>query len=343
MRAGVIPEYAAVAFAALSRVDELAKDELAYASKVTEEASRYFIAPETKIAPEDQIAFNKSFAHALNLDMPRLTDQQRKTLFDVAATHPAWRILAVPLLDTHARHDLAERARRRLPNEFNPEQSVIRPPDDGTVIRELTQTKGLEGTVSRGGSQYVIRYRASTGQLLSRSSYIADLLTREEAVAGIDGTVWMFLLGDVRTYANDKFPIGLSKDDADERMVQRETDAEFYAKTYQRELLESSMNASELYGTRWPALPPTEALILMNLMHNAAREPNRTYDINLANEAVHEITLDGQVAENPQYLTTIRFRTQDRRIGHYARDNQSKRDYLYVRPFINVFDVATQR
>ena len=120
MRAGVIPEYAAVAFAALSRVDELAQDELAYASKVAEEASRYFIAPGTKIAPEDQIAFNESFAHALDLDMPRLTDQQRITLFDVAATHPAWRILAVPLLDTHARHDLAERARRRLPNEFNP-------------------------------------------------------------------------------------------------------------------------------------------------------------------------------------------------------------------------------
>jgi hypothetical protein len=340
MRAGVIPEYAAFAFAALRHADELAKHELAYARKVAEESSRHFIAPEMEIAPEDQIAFNMSFARPLGLELPKLTDKQRIKLIDAAAEHPTWRILAVPLLDTSARHDLAERARRRLPNEFNADEPVIRPPDDRTVIKELTQTKNLEGIVSREDSQYVIRYRASNCQLLPRSAYIDDLITRQEAVRGTDGTVWMFLVGDVRTYANDRFPVRLSKDDADERIARRETDAEFYAETYPRELLESSMNASELYEIRWREFPPTEALIVMILMHNAAREPNRTYDINLANEAVHEITRDGRVTDNPRYLTTVRFRTQDHRIGHYARDRLSKRDYFYVRPFINAFDVA---
>lgn len=246
------------------------------------------------------------------------------------------------MLDTHGRHDLAERARLLLPNEFNSDEPVIRPPDGGTVIRELTETENLEGTVSRDDSQYVIRYRASSGQLLPRSAYIDDLLTRGEVVRGPDDTAWMLLVGDVRTYANDGFPVGLGKDDADERIARHKIDAEFYAETYQAELLASRLNAGELYESRWREFPSTETLIIMILIHNAAREPNRTYDINLANETVHEMTRDGQVAENPQYLTTVRFRTQGRRIGHYARDRLSRRDYFYVRPFVNALADSVQ-
>lgn len=335
MRASVLPEYAAFAFTALGQVDELTKNEIAYASKVAEEVTHHFIAPEATVALEDQLAFNENFLRALGLQVPKLTDDQQLKLLGASAAHPDWRILAVPMLDTRGRHDLAERARLRLPNEFSPDQPVIRPPDDGTVIRELTETENLEGTVSRDGSQYVIRYRAPSGQLLTRSAYIGDLLARGEAVRGAGGIAWMFAVGDVRTYANDEFPVGLAKSDASARMVRHESDAEFYAKTYQDELLTSRSNASELYETQWREFPATETLIVMILMHNAAREPNRTYDINLANETVHEMTRDGQVIENPRYLTTVRFRTQDSRIGHYARDRLSRRDYFYVRPFIN--------
>jgi hypothetical protein len=338
--ASILPEYAAIAFTALAHPDELAKDELAYASIVAGEASRHFIAPGTKMAPEDQIAFNEGFSGVLGLEVPKLTHEQRRKLVDAAAAQPGSRILAVPMLDTRGRHDLAERARRLLPNEFAPDKPVIRPPDDGTIIRELTETENLEGTVSRDGSQYVIRYRASNGELLSRSAYIDDLLERGEAIRGTDGTVWVFLVGDVRTYANDGFPIGLGKDEVDERIARRKIDPEFYTQTYPGELLASRPDASELYGSRWREFPSTEALIIMVLLHNAAREPNRTYDINLANETVHEITRDERVAESPRYLTTVRFRTQDRRIGHYARDCLSRRDYFYVRPFGNAFAVA---
>jgi hypothetical protein len=337
LRASVLPEYAALAFKVLGCRDELAKDELAYASNVAEEATRHFIAPEAVIAPEDQLAFNKSFLRALGLEVPEFAHEQQLKIFGAAAAHPDWRILTVPMLDTRGRHDLAERA-RRLPNKFNPDQPVIRPPDDGTVIRELTETENLEGTVNCGGSQYVIRYRSPSGQLLSRSAYIGDLLTRGEAVRGGDGITWTFAVGDVRAYANDGFPVGLGKSEAAARMARHESDAEFYAKTYQDELLASRPNASELYEARWREFPAVETLIIMILMHNAAGNPNRTYDINLANETVHEMTQDGQITENPRYLTTVRFRTQDRRIGHYARDRLSRRDYLYVRPFINALD-----
>lgn len=333
-----------MAFAALGRLDELTKDELAYATTVIEEASRHFIAPGTEIAPQDQIVFATNFLRVLGLEVPQLTGRQRSELFAAAAEHPDWRILAVPMLGTHGRHELAERARLLLPNEFHPDKPVIRPPDDGTVIRELTETENLEGTVSRDGRQYVIRYRASSGRLLPRSAYIEDLLTSGEAVSGAKGTAWMFTVGDVRTYANDGYPVGLGKSAACARMVRHKTDAEFYAKTYQDELLASRLNAGELYETRWRELPPTEALIVMVLMHNSAREPNRTYDLNLANETVHEMTWDGQVASNPWYLTTIRFRTQDCTIGHYARQRLSRRDYCYVRPFVNAFnDTASSR
>jgi hypothetical protein len=125
-------------------------------------------------------------------------------------------------------------------------------------------------------------------------------------------------------------------------MARQESDSEFYAKTYQDELLASRPNASELYESQWREFPATETLIIMILMHNAARDPNRTYDTNLANETVHEMIQDGQIAENPRYLTTVRFRTQDRRIGHYARDRLSRRDYFYVRPFINALDDTAQ-
>ena len=337
LRASVLPEYAALVFTALGRVGELAKDERAYASKVAEEVSRHFISPDTEIAPEDQIAFNNNFLGALGLEVPELTDQQRLKLFGAAAARPDRRILAVPLLDTHGRHDIAERARLVLPNEFQPDEPVIRPPDDGTVIRELTETENLEGTVSRDGSQYVIRYRASSGQLLPRSAHIDDLLTSGEAVSGADGTAWVFAVGDVRTYANDGFPVGLGEAEARRRMARHKIDAEFYAETYQDELLASTLNAGELYELQWRDFPATEALIIMILMHNAAREPNRTFDINLANETVHEITPDGQVTQHPRYLTTVRFRTQDGRIGHYARQRLSRRDYFYVRPFVNAF------
>lgn len=342
MTASVLPEYADLAFTVLGHADELAEDELSYAREVAEEASRHFIAPGTEIAPEDQLAFNKSFSRALGREVPELTDKQQRRLFGAASAHPGWRILTVPMLDTHSRRDLAERARLRLPNEFDPDQPVIRPPDDGTVIRELTETENLEGIVSRDGIRYVIRYRASTGQLLPRSAYIDDLLARGEAVRGADGTAWMFVVGDVRTYANDGFPIRLGKDDAGARIARHETDTEFYASTYPGELLASRPNAGELYEIRWREFPATEALITMILMHNAARQPNRTYDINLANETVHEMTWDGLVAENPRYLTTARFRTQDRRIGHYARECLSRRDYFYVRPFVNAFGDRTQ-
>lgn len=342
MRASVLPESAAFAFTALGHGDALTKDERAYAGKVAEEVSRHFIAPETAIAPEDQIAFNKNFLRALDLEVPKLTDEQQLKLFDAAAAHPDWRILVVPMLDTHGRHDLAERARLRLPNEFNSDKPVIRPPDDGTVIRELTETENLEGTVSRDGTQYVIRYRASSGQLLPRSAYIGDLLARGEAVSGAGGIAWIFTVGDVRTYANDGFPVGLSKSESRTRIARYKTDKEFYAKTYQDELLASRLNAGGLYEIQWREFPATEALITMILMHNAAREPSRAYDINLANETVHEMTQGGHVAESPRYLTTVRFRTQDRRIGHYARDRLSRRDYLYVRPFVNAFDGTGQ-
>lgn len=341
MRASILPEYAALAFTVLGCRDELAKDELAYASKVAEEETYHFIAPETAVTPEDQLAFNKSFLRALGLEVPKLNNEQRLKIFGAAAAHPDWRILAVPMLDTPGRHDLAERA-RRLPNEFNPDQSVIRPPDDGTVIRELTETKNLEGTVNCDGSQYVIRYRTPSGLLLPRSAYIGDLLTRGNAVRGGDGIAWMFALGDVRVCANDGFPVSLGKNEVAARMARYESDPEFYAKTYQDELLASRPNASELYATQWREFPATETLILMILMHNAARDPNRTYDINLANETVHEMTHDGQIIENPRYLTTVRFRTQDHRIGHYARDRLSRRDYFYVRPFINALDDTAQ-
>lgn len=337
MRASVLPEYAALAFAALGQVDELAKGELAYARKVAEEVSCQFIAPGAAPAPADQLAFNRNFLRALGLTVPKLTDEQELKLFGAAAAHPGWRILAAPMLDTAGRRDLAERARRRLPNEFGPDEPVIRPPDDGTVIRELTETANLEGTVSRDGCRYVVRYRASSGQLLARSAYTGDLLARGEAVRGADGTAWLFAVGDVRAYANDGFPVVLGKDEAFARAARHEVDAEFYAETYQDELLASRPNASELYEAQWREFPATETLIIMILMHNAAREPNRTYDINLANETVHEMTPDGQVAEDPRYLTTVRFRTQDRRIGHYARDRLSRRDYFFVRPFVNAF------
>jgi hypothetical protein len=342
LRANVLPEYAALAFAALGRADELVKNELAYVRMVVEEASRHFIAPETEMAPEEQVAFNRNFLRLLGFEMPKLTHEQELRLFGAAAARPRWRILTAPMLDTHGRHELVERARRRLPNEFRTDKLAIRPPDDGTIIRELTETKNLEGTVSRDGSEYVIRYRTSSGQLLPRSAYLNDLIVRGEAAAGAGGTAWMFLVGDVRTYANDGFPVVLAKDEAEKRMARRATDAEFYARTYQAELLASRLSAGELYKTRWPEFPSTEALIIMILMHNAAREPNRTYDINLANETVHEIIRDGQVDDNPRYLTTVRFRTQDRTIGHYARDRLSSRDYFYVRPFVNVFDTTEQ-
>jgi hypothetical protein len=342
LRASVLPEYAALAFAALGRAGELAEDELAYANKVVEVASRHFIAPRTEIAPADQIAFSENFLCVLGLEVPQLTDEYRLRLFAAAAVHPDRRILAVPMLDTQARLDLAERARLLLPNEFNPGQSVIRPPDDGTIIRELTETENQEGTVSRDGGRYVIRYRTSGGQLLPRSAYIDDLLTHGEAVSGADGTAWIFLVGDVRTYANDGFPVGLGPGEADERIARHKIDVEFYANTHQDELLASRLTAGELYETRWREFPSTEALIIMILIHNAALEPNLTYDINLANETVHEMMRDGRVTENPQYLTTVRFRTQDRRIGHYARDRLSRRDYCYVRPFVNAFDVTAQ-
>lgn len=335
MRASILPEYAGVAFAALSHANELTKGELRYAHEVVEEASRQFIAADTKIAPEDQLTFNRDFSRSIGLEVPKLTDEQRLKLFDAAAAQPDWRILAVPMLDTRGRQDIAERARRVLPNEFGPDNPVIRPPDDGTVIRELTETENLEGTVGRDGSEYVIRYRAPGGQLLPRSAYIEDLLGGGAAVSGADGMTWMFLVGDVRTYANDGFPVGLGRAEAESRITRHGADPEFYAQTYAAELLASRLDAGELYESSWREFPSTEALIVMILMHNAAREPNRTYDINLANETVHEVTQDGRVAESPRYLTTVRFRTQDRRIGLYARERLSRRDYFYVRPFVN--------
>lgn len=337
----VLPEYAALAFTALGRRDELVKDELAYASKVAEEATRHFIGPETVIEPADQLAFNKNFLRALGLEVPKLTYEQQLKIFRAAAAHPDWRILSVPMLDTHGRHDLAERA-RHLPNEFDPDQPVIRPPDAGTIIRELTETENLEGIACCDGSRYVVRYRTQGGQLLPRSAYIGHLLTRGDAVRGGGGTAWIFMVGDVRVYANDRFPVDLGKSEAAARMARHESDAEFYAETYQHELLASRPNASKLYEAQWREFPATEALIIMILMHNAAREPNRTYDLNPANETVHEMTQDGQLTENPRYLTTVRFRSQDHRIGHYARDRLSKRNYFYVRPFINALDDTAQ-
>lgn len=337
MRSSILPEYAALVFAALGRVDELTDDERSYVRDCAEEVTRRFIAPGAGIAPEDQLAFNVNFLRVLGLVVPELTDDQRCKVFGAAAAHPDWRILAVPQLDTRGRHEVAERARRLLPNDFNTGQPVIRPPDDGTIIRELTETENLEGTVSRDGSHYVVRYRSSGGQLLPRTTYIDDLVAQGEAVRAADGRVWTFLVGDIRACANDNYPVSLSKGDSDQRLARHKADTEFYARTYADELLAARSNAGELYEIRWRELPSTEALIIMVLIHNAAREPNRTYDINLANETVHELTRDGRVAEDPRYLTTVRFRTQDSRIGHYARERLSKRDYFYVRPFINAF------
>jgi hypothetical protein len=258
----------------------------------SQEAFATFIDPEIPIDVETQLSFMHDFWSILGHEPQDLSGEQRDKAEAANAANAQFRILPTPLLEFRDRQWLAQHGRLLPGQQFDPIESAMRLPDEGTIYSELAHD--LSAPVKVEGIDYAVRYKSPNGGVVDRAAYIANLLESQQALTEKGKEVWTFPSMDVQVNAP--------------RVAEE---------------------AGQLYSRIDPIASP-ESLIVMQLLHQGAGSPNQTGAIDFANEAVY-VQEEGSDAQEPSYIATVRWRTDWRRIGTYARKYASVRNYMGVR------------
>lgn len=253
-------------------------------------------APHISLPAEAQLKFmGDTLIDLGGYNVPDLSRRQASVMETMTDKYHQRRVIPTPLLDIEGRQAIAEAARVFPAQQFDPNESALRLPDEGTVYAKLVQDLGA--TVEDEGIYYVVRYKTpdlGLGRLDDRTNYKAGLKEANQAIEE-DGVTWTFPVMDVRI------------------------------KTPREE-----QTARELYANVRPVASP-ESLILTAILHQAAGTPNPDGDIDFANEAVYASNEQGRSSRSLEYVSTIRWRSDWHRIGSYARQLNSTRAYMGVR------------
>lgn len=258
---------------------------------------RDFIDPDRELGLPDQLGVMEAFWRRLGYRLPEYGRDQLHRMHVNAEANPRLRVLPTPVLTGGERVALGVKALAFPNHHLNPD-TPLRSPDAGTVYARLLddQSSGVE---REGDENYTLGYRTVRDTVVDRSSYLAELLRDGHALRTDDQGTWVTPMLDVRVYPE-----------------------------------RTGETAQDIYPNLDPILIP-EALIAMQLIHQAAGviKDRSRWDIDYANEAVCAIDPDGSA--RPVYFATVRLRTQDDRIGTYARRSDSQRIYAGFREAVN--------
>lgn len=210
-----------------------------------------FLNPEADLDVNEQLTLMREFWGKLGYELPALSDDQQTSLQKTLEANPLKRVVPAPFLPLIPRQEITAHARHIFPlHHFTQQATALWTPDTSWIYGRLLRNP--ESTVKDGGRSYGLRYKAPDG-LADRSAYIASLTASGQTVAGSSGEAWVFPV----------FDAGVRSE-----------------RTY--------TTAGDLYDKVEPTETP-EALIAMQLLHQANGTPNPVWEVDFANEAVYQL------------------------------------------------------
>lgn len=218
-----------------------------------------FLDPEVELSAESQIEFMREFWGKLGFEVPGLDEGQQAKLTETIERNPGKRVIPSPLLSVNWRKSVARDARKAFPaQQFNADGEALWTPDrTETLYGRLLRWP--ESAVNEDRISYGLRYKSPTGEIVGREAFEKALLESGQAVRGANLDTWVFPVMDAQVHSK------------------RTT----YA------------TASDLYKGVGPTEVP-EALITMQILHQASGTPNRNRHVDFANEAIYELDHKGK-------------------------------------------------
>lgn len=263
-----------------------------------------------------------------SLIIPDMGAAQSRELAQTAQTHPGNRVVPTILMDQTRPSLPMRKAIVAGARSFDRQQFIDKPEDEVSALRgpdeEVDIGKGLhpyaailmdphaDKPVRYKGELFRLFYKRSgdnseaeepkidLNEMVDRSSFVETLLESGRAIEAKDGAIWVFPVMDIQVNSPR------TKD-----------------------------TASNLYRRIDPVNVP-ESLLIVSCLHQANGTPNTTGDIDYANEALWKVKKTGDpITDNPDNVVTVRFRSDRRRVGLFARIGDSVRDNAGVRDTVS--------
>jgi len=254
-----------------------------------------FLDAEQGMDVEQQLDVMVKFWGRLGFNVPKLSTEQRRVLESVTAARPDWRVVPTPLLDLNGRQEVAERAKLVFLNAETGfgRNAALWTPDENWTYGKLLRSR--EGVIKEGRDSYGLGYKTPDGKVaIGQTAYAAALWQAGETVVGEDGKIWTFPVMDVRVRSE-----------------------------------RTSTSAGELLKKVDPIVTP-ESLITTQLLHQAARNPNSTWEVDFANEAVYKLGKKGE-AVAPVRVASVVWNPYARQVNLYRWGSGDQRDSFGVR------------
>ncbi|HEX5456494.1 MAG TPA: hypothetical protein VFW77_03965 [Candidatus Saccharimonadales bacterium] len=256
----VLPESLVGAAATASELDEPSLDQTMLKNKV-----EGFIDPDSDMDLDEQLGVMAEFWQNLGMNSPELSDEQKASIADTMEKNPGKRVVPTPLLDLKGRQDIATLARGLFPaNKFNVSRDPLWVPDETRRYGRLLRDP--DGKVKEDRTIYGLGYKLPNGeQAVGRTHFIDAMADSGQAVAGDDGTVWVYPVIDVsvdRPRSKDK--------------------------------------TVDLYEAVDPTVTP-DTVIALQLLHQVNGTPHFRPDVDFANEAIFVLSTRG----NPKSLARV--------------------------------------
>jgi hypothetical protein len=214
-----------------------------------------FLTSDTPLNAGEQLNIMSEFWQKLGLTAPVLNKEQLKRVRGKLEAHPDRRVVAVPLLGLNDRKAVTEQAKNAFPHsKFNSGYAALWAPDESWTYGKLLRDP--ESTVKEGRKSYGLRY-STEGGAVSRSELVETLKESGRAVEADDGTVWLFPVMDVQVQSPREYA-----------------------------------RADKLHAAADITQVP-EAIITMQLLHQANGTPNPNWHVDITTEAVYELDKKG--------------------------------------------------
>ena len=217
-----------------------------------------FLDPKVEMPVESQLEFMTKFWGMAGLSVPALNEAQKAKLAETVAANPGKRVIPAPLAHVGRRRSLVRQAKAALPdNRFSDDnEPLLTSTDQGLYGKLLAEP---ERTVEEDGAAYGLGYKTPLGEVVvGREAFQAALLESGEAAQAEDLGVWVFPVLDVAVESDRAYT-----------------------------------TAGNLYHHVGPTDVP-EALITMQLLHQANGTPNGEWHVDFTNEAVYELDETGE-------------------------------------------------
>lgn len=261
----------------------------------TQELGDFLDSESTELSVEAQLETMGRFWDKLGLTVPALSEEQEAKVEATLEVNPGKRVVPTPLLDFMDRVALTGYSKQQFPrNRFHELHQSLWTPDKSTLYGQLLQDPN--SIVKQGRDSYGLFYKAPGSVApVNRQAYTEALLEAGEAVEGSDGTIWTFPVMDVRVRT---------------------------PRTY--------ASAGELYEQIDSTETP-ESLVVTQILHQAAGNPNPTWEVDFANEAIYKVNKHGKPVGAPVGVASVRWNPDRRQVNSDAWNADVRGDNFGLR------------